>query len=207
MASRNKIYYPKSQIVENLHTIGKEWMLEDGTEYKGYYHRYIDNLVMTGATYSKYSSKRLIVYVDKAAQSDNFIYDKLVRKELHFAPRQTLAVPKLADYTVGKITRYFMQQRNSLDNIFEVDEVQTKQWKPSSGGIDKNLYNLIELDWKLTGPLYDEGEVFGVLDTNRRIVHLKNREMVGLNNFLTDYTELSIHSPYVSKDIKQLFGA
>jgi hypothetical protein len=204
---RNKIYYPKSQIIENLYTTGKEWMYEDGTEYKGHYHRYIDNLVMTGATYNKYSSKKLINYVNRVNQTDNFIYDKLVRKEVYQAPKQTLTVPSLEDYTVGKITRYFMQQRNSLDNIFEVNEAQSKQWNRGPGGIDKNLYNLIELDWKLTGPLNDEGEVFGVADTNNRMVHLKSREMPGLNNFLTDYTELTIYSSYVSKDIKKLFGA
>ncbi len=38
MITRNKLYYPKSHIITNLHTIGNEWMLEDGTEYKGYYH-------------------------------------------------------------------------------------------------------------------------------------------------------------------------
>lgn len=204
---RNKIYYPKSQIIENLHTIGKEWMLEDGTEYIGYYHRYVDNLVMTGATYSKYSSKKLITYVDKINQTDNFIYDKLVTKEVYQSPKHTMVLPKLEDYAVGKFTRYLIQQRNSLGNIIEVDEKQFKQWKRGPGGIDKNLYNLIELDWKLTGPLYDVGEVFGVLDTNRRLVHLKDRDMPGLKNYLTDYTELTIYSPYVSEDIKKLFGA
>ena len=38
MATRLKIYYPENQIVRNLTTTGKKWMLSDGTEYVGLYH-------------------------------------------------------------------------------------------------------------------------------------------------------------------------
>ena len=67
------------------------------------------------------------------------------------------------------------------------------------------------MDWKLTGPLRDVVEdgkisVPGVYDTNLRIVMLKDNVFTGLKNYLTDYTELSIYSPYISEDIKKQFG-
>lgn len=205
---RNKIYYPKSQIVENLVTTGKEWMLSDGTEYIGLYHRYIDGTVMSGATYSKEFSKPLKKYIDLNTDFNQFVYNTLKKKPTNVFPKAALTVPVLDDYTTGKYTRYFLQKRNDLNDIMEIDSDQFKSWQKATGGIDKNLYNAIPIDWKLTGPLYDlETGEFGVASTNQRVVQISNRMMPGIINFLTDYIELTIYSPYVSKDIKKLFGA
>ena len=48
MAQRPKISYRQDQITVGLKTSGKEWMLRDGTEFKGYYHTYKDGMIMTG---------------------------------------------------------------------------------------------------------------------------------------------------------------
>ena len=65
------------------------------------------------------------------------------------------------------------------------------------------------MDWKLTGPLYDIRDsvniVYGIFDTNKRMVELKTKDFTGLKDFLTDYIEYSIYSPYVSQEIKKLF--
>ena len=77
MSTGNRLYYPKTDIVNNLYTSGKEWMYEDGTEYMGYYHRYIDGIRMSGAVFEKGYSKKLIPYKDYVRQPDRIVYDGL----------------------------------------------------------------------------------------------------------------------------------
>jgi len=209
----DKLYYPKSHIVTNLYTAGKEFMLADETEYVGFYHRYIDGVVNTGAVPHKSNSKKLIKYIDKIFQPYNLIYNKLIKKRLPESfPRQSLVIPNLDDYENGKFTRYFLRRRNysTYEDIIEVDKPQWKLWKKPNTGINEKLYQGLELSWKLTGPLRDIPNTFnteyGVADTNQRLVFLKDYEMPGLKNFLTNYIELTIYSPYVKSDIKKLFG-
>lgn len=212
MGARNKLYYPSTHIVTNLYTSGKEWMYENGTEYIGYYHQYIDGTVMTGATFQNGTSQNLIPYVETALQPTNAIYDILKRKEVYTSPRQVYVIPKIDDYEAGKIARYFIKRRNfsNFQDIIEIDKDQYKSWILPKSGIDESLYDAITLDWKLTGPLRDEMEMeniaYGVYDTNERMVMLKNRSFPGLRNFLTDFIELSIYSPAVDKKYKDLFG-
>lgn len=205
---RNKSYYPKSQIIENLVTTGKEWMLINGTEYIGLYHRYIDGTVMTGASYSPEFSQPLKKYIDLNTDFNQFVYNTLKKKVENTFPKASVSLPSLDDYKIGKYTRYFIQKRNDLTDIMEINNDQFKSWQKPSGGIDKNLYNAMPIDWKLTGPLYDlETGEFGVYSTNYRIVQLSERKIPNISNFLTDYTEFTIYSPVVSEDIKKLFGA
>ena len=213
MGVRNKIYYPKSHIVENLYTSGKEWMTEEGKEYIGYYHKYIDGKVASGAVYSKTQSVKLIRYINQILQPDNTIYNSLIKKPTAFiSPRQTVPIPTEDDYEIGKFSRYFLRRRNynTFDDIIEVDEFQFKLWKRTSSGVNQNLYSGLNIDWKLTGPLNDIQDgvntTYGVYDTNKRLVLLKDYEFYGLKNFLTDYIEFSVYSPYVKPEIKKLFG-
>lgn len=214
MALRNKLYYPKSHIVTNLRTSGGEWMLEDGTEYIGYYHRYVDGTVLTGAVYNRTESKKLIPYVHVISQPNNFIYNKLKKKEDYMNPHNTIALPTLDDYKEGKFIRYILRRRNftGAHDLIEVDKTQFKLWKNPKGGIDGDLYDALELDWKLTGPLHDVFDAkgnrkeAGVYDTNERIILLKEKDFPGISNFLTDYVEFSVHSKATSYDIKKLFG-
>lgn len=212
MSTGNKLYYPKTHIVNNLYTEGKEWMYEDGTEYSGYYHRYIDGVRMSGAVFQRGYSKKLIPYVDIAAQPETVIYDSLKKKVNYIAPVQTYTIPDEDDYSNGKFTRYFIKRRNysTFQDIMEIDKRQFRLWKKRNMGINETLYVAIELPWKLTGPLHDEvvgiNTTYGVYDTNSRAVKLWNSKFLGLDNFLTDYTELTIYSPYVDKKYKELFG-
>jgi hypothetical protein len=207
-----KLYYPKSHIVNNLYTSGKEWMFEDDSEFIGYYHKYIDGNVMSGAVFNYTESKKLIPYIDKTNQPDNHIYNSIKDKIQSVTPIVKYTFPNVDDFEIGKITRYFIKRRNysTFQDIFEIDKNQYKLWKSKSGGIDFALYNSIELDWKLTGPLndiYTELNVIpGVYDTNFRMVMLKDNSFAGLKNYLTDYIELSVYSPLTSQDIKKQFG-
>lgn len=213
MAVRNKLYYPQSQIVTNLYTSGKEWMTEKGQEYIGYYHKYIDGKIASGAVYVKDQSVTLIKYIDHVVQPDNALYNSLIKtKFTPISPKQIIPIPTADDYEIGKFTRYFLRRRNysTYEDIIEINEAQFKLWKRTGSGIDTSLYQGLELQWKLTGPLNDITTTinteYGVYDTNKRLVLLKDYEMAGLKNFLTDYIELTIYSPYVSDSIKKIFG-
>ena len=91
-----------------------------------------------------------------------------------------------------------------------INKDQFLSWKKPNFGIDNTLYIATEVEWKLTGPRFDDRSsvniVYGVEDTNKRIVELKDDEYPGIKNFLTNYIELTIYSEYVSPDIKKLFG-
>jgi hypothetical protein len=206
---RTKIYYPKAHITENLYTSGKEWMLESGEEYVGFYHRYIDGLILTGARYNEIESKKLIKYVDRIEQPDNYIYNQLKSFTTFSSPKFVSNAPTLEEYSEGKFTRYFLRASNSVSvtDIIEIDARQWKQWKQN--GIDNKLYTVIELDWKLTGPKEDvikeNSIVYGVYNTNKRIVELKSTSFVNIQNYLTDYLEYTIYSPFTSEKIKNNF--
>lgn len=212
--SRSRIYYPKSHVLTNLYTSGKEWMLQDGTEYIGFYHKYIDGILMTEAVFNKAKSKKLVPFVDSVSQPLNLLYNQLVHKKNLNRPSPHYIFPRPIekDYKIGKIDRYFIRRRNSgvVSDIVEIDLSQYKLWKEVGVGIDETLYNAIVVSWKLTGPLNDSGIApnieYGVYDTNKRIANLKDREFPGLKDFLTDYIELSVYSPLTSQKIKEMFG-
>jgi len=213
---RARIYYPKSKIITNLYTLGKEWMLEDGTEYIGYYHKYLDGKVLTEAVYSKTKSKKLITYIDSTTQPLNLIYNKLKNITSVSAPSpvNVYSVPTLDDYSNGFFTRYFIYRRNFVSifqDFFEVNEPQYKSWKKPKSGINEILYNAFSIEWKLTGPERDiiiNGQIkeFGVYDTNRRLAFFYDNTYPHTSKILTDYTEFSIYSSLTSEEIRKQFG-
>jgi hypothetical protein len=212
MSTPNKLYYPKSHVVNNLYTTGKEWMFENNTEFIGYYHKYIDGNVKSGAVFNRTESKKLIPYIDPNIQPDNYVYNSIKKPIKSVPPIIKYRIPVIEDFETGKIARYFIKRRNysTYQDIFEIDKEQYKKWKNKSGGIDSALYDAIELDWKLTGPLNDilheMNPIAGVYDTNQRMVMLKNNVFIGLKDYLTDYIEFSIYSPLISQEIKKQFG-
>ena len=210
---RNKIYYPKAHITEKLFTEGKEWMSTSGQEYVGYYHRYIDGLVMTEAVYNPLKSIQLIPYVNQTINSSNAEYNKLITKKTYKSPTYSIYVPVLKDYNNGFFKRHFIVPRNSktYTDIIEINNSQYSDWLTKR--INSDYYNAIQINWKLTGPLTDTYNdkrylvSYGVTDSNKRSIELANIQMPGISDYITNYIEFTIYSPYVSEEIKKLFGA
>jgi len=206
---RNK-YYTKEQTIENLETKGKEWQLENGVEYIGRYHRYIDGKVFTQASYSASRSVQLFPYIEQNTKTTD--YEELVGKPSNISPKYFTPLISKKDFATGNINRYFIRVRNSVAaaDIIEIDKQQFNLWKQQSGGIDFDYYVAIELPWKLTGPRFDDistqPKKAGVEDTNRRIVFQKNPELPGIADLLTDYIEYTIYDRSTSAEIKSLFG-
>jgi len=214
--ARLKIYYPENQIIRNLTALPKQWMLEDGTEYVGPYHRYSSGEVYTESGWNEFQSKKLIPYRITYQSPGNLTYDKLTKtKVLGFtAPTYYFPILTEDDYVNGTVDRYFVQRRNLTNPVYSIIEVSQNQFntiKLTGDGINGNLYSGIILPWKLTGPRFDvvsaEGVRLepGVESTNKRVVDINSIKMPGIENYLTDYIELSVHWPATPQIIKDKF--
>jgi len=163
-------------------------MLEDGTEYIGDYHKYSTGEVFTKGYYIKDVSDKLIPYIDlqNVSQKDTFEYDNLASfkidkfQEVQFRKTQ----PTDGDYSNGYFFRYFVK-RHFQSIIHEVE-------KGTFSNAPQDLYVKTQITWKLRGPLNDTDSEKGVFDTNQRLVLLAERDVVGISNYITDYTEYAI---------------
>lgn len=197
---RPKIYYPKYQIQENLYTDGKEWQTLDGVEYIGPYHRYTDGTVLTESVYSPLLSKNLEPYKE-AVTSNSTIYDTLRPRVDYISPYYAAPVPTKEDFTNGLMFRYLLRPRNdkTSSSIIEIDKTQFDSWKVPKTGISEVLYDAIQIEWKLTGPEYDVDvnglKVYGVRDTNFRILNLYEPVFSGVRNYLSNLVEYSVYDP------------
>jgi hypothetical protein len=191
-------------------------MYENGVEYIGYYHRYLDGLVLTEPYYNMVKSEKIIPYSEIKRNQPNVIYDSISDLQVSFnaSPTNVYTLPTLDDYKKGFFKRYFVYRRNLKDiykEFFEVNDTQYKSWKTPRVGIDEILYNAFVIEWRLTGPLNDimaNGQIieFGVHDTNKRLVYLNEKQFPGIIKILTDYKEFSIHSLLTPEEIRKQFG-
>lgn len=209
MARRSKVYYPASQIITGLYTQGKEWMLLDGTEYIGPYHRYADGLVMTLFSYDREKSDRLMPYSDLSIHRNSFVYDDLTEVgtdiKKHSSPKTYFPILEQEDYIRGYFERYFVQRRNSKSNmITEISETDFNTLATPNQGIHRELYKGTKLRWKISGPEFDTDRTTGVVDTNKRTLALKELELKGISRFLFDLREFSVYSEVTSNEFKNL---
>lgn len=216
MATRKKIYYPESQIEKNLFTKGKEWMvLDDWSEYSGFYHKYSTGEVFTEREWNPTKSKKLTPYKEQtdsyfkyldlkeyvlnAGQKERVIGGGGAQFSRYDAPRAIKRTPDQIDNQNGVMTRYFIYKRNEPNNVFfEVDKSQVEDFGRDHSGINQYLYGLVEIPWKLKGPEFDvyDGEILvtsGVVDTNQRIVDRFSKKFSILKSILTNMREHSIY--------------
>ena len=203
--TRQREYYTKGQITKGLLTDGGQWMLVDGTEYKGQYHTYTTGEVFTQPVFVNGVSKTLIPYIDLESVSadgvdfgKNFEYDKI--KEIDIpessTPNPKFVQPTDKDRINGYMVRLFAQKVNDEDNIIEItnDDIE-KAGSPE--GLDTKLYKTFSLRWKVSGPMNDvldsQGNIkeSGIIDTNIRTIALKSETYPALKDYLTDPTEFS----------------
>lgn len=96
-------------------------------------------------------------------------------------------VPTAEDYTNGYITRYFVKKAN--ENVtFEISYI-------TSRSINANLYKVVNLRWKISGPkndIYKNGimDKAGVMEQNKfEIDRVKKEESVDLSGTLNNLLE------------------
>ena len=184
--ARKRIYYPEGAIQKGLYTNGGEWMFEDGTEYTGQYHKYLNTReVFTESYYIKDVSKKLIRYynLDVDFQKNTFEYNTLKEVVKDYTPELTIPdpyflQPSQEDYDNGFVERYFYKRKGSTT----INEISKKGF----GNLNSPYYQKLKLKWKITGPLNDTTEETGIIDTNRRTILLYQNEFTGLERYLTD---------------------
>lgn len=173
------MYYPLSEITENLYTAGSEFVyLATRQPYTGYYFSTTDGKYFTGKTNN--SSAREII---KATQSTNTY---LVQPPSYYLPN-----PNDEDYEKGFITRYIIKRVNSgEDTIKEVSKQEYERLK------NNPLYNRVELEWKITGRVSDDLSnmlypIYGVSSTNRMKINQLESKIPGISKVFKNYTEFA----------------
>lgn len=178
-----------------LRTNGKEFMSLNGKEYIGYYHIFSSN-PYTGIEHDQNSRKLIKYNPDKNfveyINLHNFYLLNKYKDPINYYP-----ILSENDYDKSVFTRYFIKKRNDNNfRIIEIDENQYDSLSQEGSGINEKYYFGISLEWKLTGPKNDIKDnnriiVYGIEDTNKRTVNLKEKEMNGIESTLKNYLQFS----------------
>lgn len=171
------MYYPKSKISEDQYTSGNQFvMLSTKKPYKGIYYATFDNRYFSGSPTDSNPAELQKLIVNNTPGTT---------KSMYFRPTVTTE-----DMQRGFITRYFIKRVNSgVDTIKEVSITDYNKFKSNP------LYVGVNLEWKITGPLYDNKDskipVHGIIDTNMRTVKSKETIVPGLSIYLVNLAEFS----------------
>jgi len=205
MAKRNKSYYTKSEITSDLYTNGKQWQLENGTEYIGLYHRYSTGETYTGANWDSNKSLRLFRYIDtENIPPDIITYRQLNKiKTSYKTPVYKPMVPTTIDIANTYYTRYFLQRYDEY--IIEINDLQFTDW--NNGKIDNSLYSGHTLKWYISGPIEDIPDTIttlGVKTKNRNQLIELEKTLPGISLKIKSLTENYTDSIFiVPKDINE----
>lgn len=98
-----------------------------------------------------------------------------------------------ADYSVGFKERYFAKSKIS-NYILEIDK-GTYDGLANGSSYPSELYDILKLTWKLNGPMHDmqngNALIYGVFDTNLRVVKKARSVMKGIEQKLSDLTQFA----------------
>lgn len=177
------VYTPKEQIITSLYTSGQQWMTNDDIEYIGLYHRYPNGAVYSESEFNDFSVE-LKPYVRAIETENTSAYYKLTgtRFNNYMSPEYYYPILSDQDYTKANLTRYFVQLRNNLSYIIEIDADSYKNINQNNDtGIDAGQYNKEKIQWTISGPKNE------VLKSNERVI--SNSRMPELVTYLTDLLE------------------
>lgn len=161
---------PSSKYSKPKHTPGGEFTLDE-KEYTGWYVVTYQNKYFTGKFIDDLS--REIFPIVKNSTKPKILTSETI-------------TPSIQDRNQGKMTRYFLQNKNNL-SIIEV----TKNTFVSIR--DASKFRKIQLDWKIRGPLENVNKgpyiYYGALHQNRETVLKAELNAPGISTFIKDYSE------------------
>jgi hypothetical protein len=203
---RIKSYYTADETINGLYTLGGEYMTTDNTEYIGPYHRYTTTgEIFTEPTWNIRQSQKLVVFQNLPASLKTYRSIKTV-PVARIAPSYAPVTIQNSDIATGYITRYFYKKRNE-DAVFETDDTQYQQWL--SGQQDRNLWDIVPCQWKITGPIQDTTQngvtLPGVTTANQRAIAALQPVLPTITQYVTNFTEYYTDSDFITpKDINGL---
>jgi hypothetical protein len=193
-------YFPKSRVITNQKTTPGQFISSDGKEYGGLYYTTFKGESFAGASPTSGSSYPLtstppIASFDFGNPTIEG-YKQLVSVKVNLIdPTPYTPRPTEADYTAGKITRYFARQRNGTTfRLMEIDQPTYEAFTTSRGNSNTALWKVVSVFWQITGPLHNEKvngiqTRAGVIDTNQRILDKTEPNFIGIKQYLTDLTQ------------------
>jgi hypothetical protein len=204
-------YVPKNMVNQNLYTNGGEFIdPSTGEYYQGYYHQYYSGEIYSGKGPTDANRKRLNSTFPVSKKTQNNIpntkqsveYQRIkpIDQELYkfgLTPKSYYPSPTSNDYQKGAFIRYFTKSRNqSPPVILEIDKTTHDDLRVQGGKYNYALWSVTSLYWKITGPIKDSKDQFGVLkagiaDTNKRIVNKTNEEFRGIKGYLYDLIQFA----------------
>jgi len=199
---RRRLYYTDKQIVKNLYTTGSEWQTTEGKEYIGPYHTYITGEVFTEPDWNETKSKPLTKFEVKNQNIINYQMVKDIQVKFE-TPTPSIIQITNQDRTAGFKTRYIAKKYNET-KIIEVDKPQFDKWLENK--IDQNVWQIIPVYWKISGPLATQTKgavtTLGVREQNTKTVIELESRMPGISMFLNNPIQYYTDNEFVvPKDI------
>jgi hypothetical protein len=201
------MYFPKSQIIPDLYTNGKEFIsFKDETPYIGHYYRTSDGKYYTGRNPEDGANNRLMVMspghkppVTKNSKiqtridgsepvgENMYIIDtdyyiskgyKSNRGDAPRLPKSHSSKPLEEDYIQNEFERFFVKKSNEA-KFLEVSKDEYTLFKTKDKGVQCNLYIPIKILWTLTG---NKTEVYNL---NKKVVNLveKKDNVLGFTSY------------------------
>jgi hypothetical protein len=187
-------FYPKSQIKQNLHTNGGEYILSTTKEeYKGYYYEISSGKRYTGKSPNDAPNILLNPIVSPSAipvntntptiTTDTFNVYSILNKPLpeRTIPQFQQTIPTQKDQQLGVFSRYFCKKTNEIKYI-EINQTTFNQLQSKSPQIAWDLYQPISTLW------YIKGEREKVYTTNKSLIKLieDNQKWPGFTQYFKE---------------------
>ena len=198
------MYYPKSQIIENLYTNGDEYMVESNNlPYKGYYYRISNGNLFTGRNTLDLPNASLVsISANTNFSSDlddpkeqppiwsaSYSYIQRIKgntlPQPAISPKQTIPLPTSNNYKDGFFNRYFLYKSSNKSTI-ETDENTYNSFNAESPNTQFERYVTLTLVWSLVG---NNRDAYNANYNNVRLLE-QNQKVYGFSNyFVNKYTQ------------------
>ncbi len=185
------LYYPKSQVQDNLYTKGGELQfVSSGKEYIGYYWKTSKNQYFTGRNPSSEGTLELelipvipvstisTITINKGNEIYNAAKNIDINKVL-ILPSYQKPFPTKEDYEIGNFVRYFAKKYNQ--NLYiEINKDTYTKLKNKNKSYDYNSYLIFTLTWQISG---DKEKI---TNTNKKVIATleKGYRIKGLSSYL-----------------------
>ena len=204
-------YLPKRLVNSNLSTFGSEYIdTTTGKPYEGPYHELFNGQTYSGDSPNSPNKKRLLPNPNTSTQNTQLVPSILSREyqstknvdlslyKFGADPESYYPTPTGQDYKRGTITRYFAKRRNAQPlEIREITQTAFNSISTQDGQYNYAIWEVISLFWKISGPLRDSKDQYGVLkagivNTNERLRDQANQQMRGVRGYLSDLIQFAI---------------